>query len=106
MSPLIFDDLPCPECHDEKGKVEHCEACWRRGKLMFKSCPMAEVTPDVWTALRLAGFAERGTWPVAGGVMDQAAGFVRLVEYVRTVDPAPEARPELMMAQLLQSLTR
>lgn len=101
--PWILDAVKCSECHDEPDKVEACKACRGRGRETLTSCPLAIVTPDVWGALRMCDHAERGAWPAAGGVGDQAAQFVALVEYVRAVDPS-ENRPENMNAMLLALL--
>lgn len=64
---------------------------------------MERVTPDVWHALRLAEFAEAGAWPVAGGVNDQCAQFVRFVEHVRQTDT--RLKPEDVMLVVARMLT-
>jgi hypothetical protein len=39
-------------------------------------CPLEYITPDIDELLMLADFYEKGLPPIAGGVLDQAAGFV------------------------------
>ena len=45
-------------------------------------CPLTYVGGDAWTVIEFAEFAERGSWPVAGGVLDQANQFVEACRFV------------------------
>jgi len=45
-------------------------------------CPLEVITPDIWRAIRLAGFWEKGIPPVAGGVLDQANVFIEAAELI------------------------
>lgn len=41
------------------------------------------ITPDVLTIMRMVDHAERGIFPVSGGVLDQAQCFLNAMEFVR-----------------------
>lgn len=43
---------------------------------------MLYVTGDIWQAITLAGFYEKGLAPVAGGVLDQAVAFIAAAEFI------------------------
>jgi len=56
----------------------------------MRRCPASFQTPDLaralraWTILR-----QHGTWPVAGGTQDQAAGFLVFIDEIeRAVEEA------------------
>ncbi|QNN23532.1 hypothetical protein HED60_15025 [Planctomycetales bacterium ZRK34] len=51
---------------------------------MIGSCPQKLLDADTRWVLRLVEFAERGAFPVAGGVMDQSPGFLAVMELVRS----------------------
>lgn len=48
---------------------------------MIETCPHEFVTADVWDLLRAADLAEKGSWPVAGGWLDQTASCVDGVRF-------------------------
>lgn len=45
-------------------------------------CPIVFVTDDVWECIRFARLFEKGLPPIAGGVLDQAGGFIRACEFI------------------------
>jgi hypothetical protein len=61
--------LACPDCHG-----------W--GREVITDCPLKLIDASAWEALRAADLAEHGSWPVAGGWMDQARACVDAVRYV------------------------
>lgn len=40
------------------------------------------ITPEVWRALELAHFAAKGSWPIAGGVLDQCQVFLDACSFI------------------------
>lgn len=46
------------------------------------SCPNAAIPTEARTAIRLAAFAERGTLPEPGGVLDQLVSGLAAIEFV------------------------
>lgn len=79
-------------CHVCDGDDPDCATCSGRGEVEYKSCPQAEITPDIWRFFKLKGFAEKGAWPVAGGTLDQTQIFLDAVEYARSEEAAAKAR--------------
>lgn len=75
-TPLTEIELECPTC-SSKG----CSSCNDTGKFIIDACPHKMLGREscdhasIGEAVRLAGFAEKGAWPVAGGVLDQAHSF-------------------------------
>jgi len=45
-------------------------------------CPIKTIDARTWLVVRLADAAARGTWPVAGGMLDQAYAFVEAAQFV------------------------
>lgn len=78
--------IDCPLC------VGGCEEC-NEGELYFYRCPSHEMTGEefkiigTWNLLR-----EHGTWPVAGGLDDQANWFVEAVQFLNQEAAAYKAR--------------
>lgn len=46
------------------------------GQVTVVGCPLDQVPRAVWSVLEAAGLLEQGLAPVAGGLLDQAAGFL------------------------------
>jgi len=44
--------------------------------LLLTECPLRYVTSDVWHVIELVEMMEKGALPIAGGVLDQAQGFI------------------------------
>lgn len=51
---------------------------------MIDTCPQRLVDAGTHWLLRLAEFAEKGTFPVAGGVLDQSPAFIGAMELIRS----------------------
>ena len=69
--------MECPACGGAG-----CEACGQRGRYEVKKCPARALDARTWLAVRLAEAAARGTWPVAGGLLDQAYAFVEAARLI------------------------
>jgi len=70
-------EFSCPTCAGAG-----CEACDGTGKFMLTTCPHEFVGSDIPRMMRFAKFARDGSWPVAGGTLDQSewfADFCRLL---------------------------
>lgn len=74
-----------------------CAECSGEGLFHLVGCPAEFVTADVWEAIRLTRFAERGHLPVAGGVLDQTAVWSDAMRFIqsedREIDAARRKRP-------------
>jgi hypothetical protein len=55
-------------------------------KLRFTSCPRRACSELSKQVVRLAGFAEQGHLPLAGGALDQSQQFLVALDYVRAVE--------------------
>lgn len=77
----------CRSIGDEKTLIEiecvHCdgEGCEKcdHGYFQITGCPNA-VCSGVSRSLDYYDLAKKGNWPVAGGMLDQSASFVRFVQ--------------------------
>jgi hypothetical protein len=49
--------------------------------LVIAECPRLQVTSDIWTLIMAADLAEKGSWPFAGGWMEQTAACVDGVRF-------------------------
>ncbi len=65
--------IECPSC----GEVG-CEDCEQSGYFTLKECPRKFVGSMV-EAINIATFAERGCFPVDGGLLNQSCSFLELV---------------------------
>ena len=75
-------EIECPVCNDAG-----CDACDNEGHFEV-GCPQAYVV-DIADQFALAGMtATNGCWPVAGGVLDQAASFVSCVRLMQSEENA------------------
>lgn len=76
--------------HDPCGG-DGCEGCDGQGHTTITRCPLDYVTPDVVRAFNLIRWADRGAFPVGGGVLDQAGTFIAAMEFVRDEERKIEA---------------
>ena len=65
------------ECTTCGGKDEKCKTCGGWGHIKITGCPKEEIDNPTLRLIELAEFAEKGAFPVSGGVLDQSAGFMR-----------------------------
>ena len=65
----------CPACN-EKG----CPDC-NGGYVDITDCPLTVIDDSTIELIRLAKLFDRGLAPVSGGVLDQAAAFLRAAEF-------------------------
>lgn len=68
--------MDCPACGGRG-----CPAC-RDGKIDIPCCPLELITQDDWDVIELAGLYKKGLPPVAGGSLDQAAGFLAAARFI------------------------
>ena len=68
--------MDCPGCGGRG-----CEMC-SDGRIDISCCPLELITPDIWDLIELAELYKKGLPPVAGGVLDQTAGFVTACRFV------------------------
>lgn len=52
------------------------------GVLRLTGCPKTLIPADVWDVIREAGMYKRGLPPIAGGTLDQAAGFTEAARFI------------------------
>ena len=80
-----MDGEPCPNC---SGKGERdgvfCRECWGRGMWTIRECPYQVVPSSTWNVLRLSHLADKGAWPVRGGVLDQAQSAIDAFGLIET----------------------
>lgn len=66
-------------------RAEGCRACNHTGEFEIDVCPWTFASEGGGIdALQLAEWAERGTFPAAGGVLDQAAAFMDMLAFIRS----------------------
>ena len=70
--------MKCPAC---RGKG--CPRCDQQGRIRITSCPREFVTDDVWELFQAMDLADHGSWPVAGGWLDQTKTLVDGVSMAR-----------------------
>lgn len=63
--------LECPICNG-RGDCDECDD----GQWGLTGCPARFVDEEIQRAMWLARFAKDGTWPVAGGTLDQTQWFL------------------------------
>lgn len=64
------------ECWNCKGLDEDCATCGGSNRVGLPRCPRAIVDPQAQLAVAMVALLEVGSFPVAGGFLDQAATFV------------------------------
>lgn len=65
--------MDCTACN---GTDDNCEACGGGGKQRLTTCPKTIPDAATWRVIQLSEFAERGAFPIAGGVLDQSQSFL------------------------------
>lgn len=68
-------EIGCPVC---EGLGDECQACNGAGTIPINDCPREYVGWEISDAVGYAIHAEKGAWPVAGGLLDQAWWFTEL----------------------------
>lgn len=73
----------CPGCNGLpfRGRLD-CGMCKGAGDVKITRCPKMEVEPGMWEFVRLADWAKDGSFPAAGGTMDQSASFMDACRYL------------------------
>lgn len=59
-----------------------CDECEQTGEVKLYRCPTSHNTRDVAAMFEALAWTEKGVLPVAGGLVDQAAGFVAFCRVV------------------------
>lgn len=60
-----------------------CEMCRETGGVLrLTGCPKTLIPRDVWDVIGEAEMYKRGLPPIAGGTLDQAAGFTAACKFV------------------------
>lgn len=75
MTPLAAD---CPVC-----RGQGCDACGQTGRFEVTQCPLKWIEPEFWEMIEMVEFYDKGIAPVAGGLLDQTAYFVKFAAAVR-----------------------
>jgi hypothetical protein len=65
--------MQCTVCG---GNDDHCKACDGWGKQRITSCPKEIPDAATWRVIQMSEFADKGSFPIAGGVLDQAQSFL------------------------------
>jgi len=65
--------MQCTACD---GRDENCERCGGWGTEKITDCPRKIIDQQTWRLLQLADFAEKGCFPVSGGVLEQSDSFL------------------------------
>ena len=97
--PVKCTDMPSPElpaagtCVVCGGNAAGCDACGGSGTFDITDCPQRWIDDWVWQMIELSEMYEKGLPPVAGGVLDQAAYFVRFAK--RVMDESAQYKVEL-----------
>jgi hypothetical protein len=52
------------------------------GAIEIAVCPRSIIPDSIWTVLDFAELAEKGNWPIAGGLLDQSHGFISACRFV------------------------
>lgn len=63
------------ECTRCAGDDDNCPVCKGWGRERLTTCPKEIVAVSTWRLLQFTDFAERGAWPLTGGVLDQTQSF-------------------------------
>ncbi len=72
-------EIECTYCSGDPKGCEHC----RWGRMAITQCPGLLITRDIADLLDDTDLFYEGLPPVAGGVLDQAAGFIAAAKFVR-----------------------
>lgn len=80
--------IQCIRC---EGTARNCRSCNGSGYIAVRECPMKYVGNKMIEAANLATFCKSGVFPVAGGLLDQAAWFVAFVQKLKAETSKIEA---------------
>lgn len=84
--------IQCPECEGSgKSGGKMCRACKGRRMIALPGCPGEVADAETFEALGLARHAAAGSWPVAGGTLDQAEAFLQLTRWVEAEEATLKA---------------
>jgi hypothetical protein len=60
-----------------------CDECQNKGTINITDCPLEIITLDVWEIIEMANlYIEHGLPPVAGGQLEQTAGFLDAARFI------------------------
>lgn len=83
----------CMTCGGRPGFIENCPECGGTGKVKITECPLKIVKRETWELIDcIELYLDNGLPPVAGGQLDQAAGFLRAVTFVKNEKAMHKAR--------------
>ena len=71
-----------------------------RGSWDLDRCPLGILGEEAWLVLEAADLAARGLWPVAGGMLDQAASGLEAIQFVWREERAARRRLGLKESDL------
>lgn len=71
--------MVCNNVHSDRG----CAACGGTGYFQLTVCPQTLLDDGVQDFLELYDYAQEGTWPVGGGLLDQTRAFTEAVRFMR-----------------------
>ena len=84
--------IACVQCN-ETGRIggEICEECDGEGYVQINECPREMVGSEMVDAINVAGMCSNGLLPVTGGLLDQSAWFLSLLESLNSETARIEA---------------
>lgn len=65
--------MKCTACD---GRSDDCPDCGGRGSIRITECPSKMMDRTIIRFVELAGYAEKGNLPVAGGTLNQCESFM------------------------------
>jgi hypothetical protein len=71
----------CPECNWDRR--DRCDECGGAGMFDVDGCPGRWESPDVSLALMAQRRSDAGSWPVAGGWLDQTQKCLDAIDFIR-----------------------
>jgi len=78
--------IECPSCGGTG-----CNECADLGKIRLVGCPHQTVDRELWDAVELVGFAEKGHLPVSGGMLEQTRFFADALRFLSSEHARLEA---------------
>lgn len=73
-------NIRCVRCEGQNS--DGCPECGGSGQIKITDCPEKLITPDIWEAIEMTEFWEKGLPPVAGGVLEQTHIFVCMARII------------------------
>lgn len=80
-------EITCTACNGAGDPA--CATCGGEREPVYR-CPASHATPELLAAFVALDWAENGTLPVAGGLLDQSASFVQFAALVASERAAIE----------------